>query len=259
MNSTTGPSLPQERSTASAATCNASPNTGSSFTSFDPLSAEEVRSLSSSMREHRDLLLKCLRDSKDTDSKIKLLDVINSMWDAFSTVSNAYTNFLAIDEFASNCNNSLDKACESIERASLSMLTRNDVRNVTSNTTLAIIVARNLSSVKEPRQTVSLSNGKAFPIKRPERLIIGPCGTATQKYPTFLSTKVALQSAVGPVKFQLKINRVSYGRDSSIIIKGDKLRSLKLISNTAYSAIDKAKCSILRRRLDCKIRFISYG
>lgn len=108
--------------------------------------------------------------------------------------------------------------------------------NLAAGPSYASVAARNSQPTSSrPSSCVALDRGKPFSITRTNRIIIGPGEASKNRYPNSKATEEAVKKCINPAQFKLKIDKVSFGPQCSVIIEGDSLNPESLASCPALT------------------------
>lgn len=201
----------------------------------EELTAKQVQDIISSVSKKREQVLHYIGTEKVSDNRKKLSDFVTEISDAITKLSNAYLSKLAVQDVAAICERAIYRACNAIDNAAKQLNTVQPSNQAPAvGVSFADVASRNAQQRSaRPMACVSLDRGKPFPITRTDRIIIGPCESSKHRYADSKITKTVVQQCIDPVQYNMKINRVSFGPQCSVIVEGDALDPKSLATCTA--------------------------
>ena len=193
------------------------------------LSPDQLLNLSADVSAHRDDLINILRNERDSGMKVKLRTAITCFCDAFYKVSMAYTYALGSENTAKSLENNINSVVDYVRtsRASLDVISTT-VQNVASTqdrSYASIVSASNTHDSGKQRKTMILEKGKMLPIRSDSQVIVGPADPSSATLVSSEVTKAKLLEVIKPAELGLRITRVYYTANNSVIVEGDPCNS----------------------------------
>ena len=198
------------------------------------LSQADVDALTADVAIHRDTIILCATNEKESGVKVKLRNAITSFCDAFNKLSKAYSSMLASEITANRLEKNICRVIDYVETShtSLANITAS-VTNVVSaqeRTYASIVNSTEPRESERLRNKVVLNNGKTLPIRSDSQLTIGPSEAASPNYESSTATKTKFCELIKPADLGLRVNRVLLSADKSIVVEGDA-RNFEILSN----------------------------
>lgn len=178
--------------------------------------------------EHRDVLLTWLSGERLTERKARLRNAVKDFSSIFTLISNAYLYKLGAESMVEECKASVAEACKGVERAVEALSNSGASGPDVPVQSYASVVGRKQANQNAPTSSISLGRGKSFPIRKSQRIVIGPREENAEKFPNSKATKDALQACVDPKQLKMRIQNVRFGPGCSVMLEGENLNVAEL-------------------------------
>ena len=193
------------------------------------LSQSDVDALVAAVAAHRDTIILCACNEKETAVKTKLRNAITCFCDAILKVSNAYTQILASDRTAISLKNDISRMIDNVEASQKSLA--NISASVSNAASVQERTYASITKSAEPRDGVRsrnkmvLNNGKTMPIRSDSQVVIGPSEASSDNFESSGDTKAKFLAIIKPTEIGLRINRILLSSNKTIVIEGDPCNS----------------------------------
>ena len=212
------------------------------------LSQSDVDTLVAAVAAHRDTLILCTSNERETTTKVKLRNAITCFCDAFFKVSTAYSQILASENTVNSLKKDMGRVIDYVEASNKSLANiAASVINVASvqEKTYASVAKHTAVRVDAKlNEKMTLNNGKTLPIRSDSQVFICPRDPSSEVLNSSAATKSCFLERIKPAEIGLRINRILLGPDKSIILEGDSSNSelLKQCAQLAEAGLEMKDC-----------------